>query len=72
MKNYFIQENVWAWNDKNNTTQTKVLNEIYNNWHKYFHKYETLADAHRIFRKYPAPTYADVSNVVTYGIRTLI
>lgn len=72
MKEYFIQEGVWTWNDKNNTIQTRVLNEIYNNWHKHFHKYTALADVRAEFlEKYPAPTYADVANVITYGMKDI-
>lgn len=67
MKQYFIDNGVWNTNLKS-TEDTKVINSIYNNWNKVFHKYPKLKKLRiKFLTQTPAPTYQDCSNVKTYG-----
>jgi len=68
MKDYFISQGLWD-NKQNQTTQTRILNEVYLNWNKVFHLYPQLTQARKTFLKNnPEPTYEQCSNVVTYGL----
>lgn len=67
LKDYLVANNVWV-PGITQREDTKVLNDIYNNWHKVFHKYPTIKPHRQMyFTKFPAPTYRDCSNVVVYG-----
>lgn len=70
LKDYLISNGVWTWSNSNNTTQTKILNEIYNTWNKHYHKYsdELKQVRNKFYELYPEPNYKDVSNVKTYGL----
>lgn len=64
---YLSTQNVWK-KEWTGGKKTKVLNEIYNNWFKYFHKYPQITPYRKkFFDQVPAPTYKDVSNVRTYA-----
>lgn len=68
MKDYFISQGLWD-TKQNQTTQTKIINDIYLNWNKVFHLYPNLVQARKTFLKNnPEPTYEQCSNVVTYGL----
>lgn len=72
MKNYFIKKGLWNEQDSS-TKQTKIINDVYNKWTKYFHKYIYLKDARREFLKInPAPNYANCSNIYNYGKTDII
>lgn len=67
MRQAFIDANLWP--TMNRTKDTQMLNEIYNNWNKVFHKYTQLKITRQVFlNSNPAPTYKDVSNVRTYAL----
>lgn len=67
MLQHFINKGVW-FNNLKQTEQTKILNDVYNNWNKIYHKYPQLKTERIAFMKAnPAPTYKDVANVKTYG-----
>lgn len=67
MKEYFIKEGLWD-TSLSQTNQTRVINEIYNNWFKVYHNYPHLTKARTKYLKdNPEPTYQDVSNIFTYG-----
>jgi len=67
MKQYFIDKGVWDLS-LSGRAETKVINEVYNNWNKVFHKYIHLKQARLDFLKLnPAPNYSDCSNVWTYA-----
>jgi len=67
MKQYFIDKGLWDLS-LNSVEETKVINEIYNNWNKVFHEYKHLKQARLDFLKLnPAPNYSNCSNIYTYG-----
>ncbi len=67
MKEYFIKEGLWD-TSLSQTNQTRIINEIYNNWFKVYHNYPHLTKARTKYLKdNPEPTYQDVSNIFTYG-----
>jgi DNA polymerase-1 len=71
MKEYFIAQGVWD-ETQSQTTQTKILNDIYLNWNKVFHLYPQLVKVRKAFIKAnPEPTYEQCSNVVTYGLNDI-
>jgi DNA polymerase-1 len=68
MKDYFIQQKLWD-ESVSATEQTKIINDIYNNWNKLFHIYTKFTQARKDFlKKNPEPTYEQCTNVVTYGL----
>lgn len=72
MKDYFISLGLWD-TSLSSTNATKVINEIYDNWFKSYHKYSKFTTARKqFFRKYPRPSYKDCNNVKTYAMTDAI
>ena len=72
MKQYFISLGLWD-TGLSTTNETKIINEIYDNWFKSYHKYSKFTKARKtFFHKYPRPSYKDCSNVVTYAMTDAI
>lgn len=72
LKQHFIDKGLWFSNLKSHE-ETKILNDIYNNWNKVYHKYPQLkAERKAFFTMNPAPTYADCSNIKKYGKTDII
>lgn len=72
MKQYFIDQGLWD-TKLRATKQTEIINDIYNRWTKVYHLYPTFKQARADFLKAnPAPTYADCTNIETYGKTDII
>lgn len=68
MKNYFISLGLWDINMKP-TSQTVLLNKIYNAWNKHYHNLKQFKIARTTFlTNNPAPTYEDCSSVEKYAL----
>jgi DNA polymerase-1 len=68
MKDYFISQGLWD-TSLPRTTETKILNDIYDNWFKVYHTYPTFRAARsKFFKLYPRPSYKDCANVYTYAM----
>lgn len=68
MRDYFISLNLWDLS-LSRTNETKIINEIYDNWFKSYHKYSKFTSARKtFFQKYPRPSYKDCKNVETYAM----
>lgn len=67
MKQHFIDKGLWDMSLKT-TEETILLNDIYNNWNKVYHKYSKFMVERKTFlRLNPAPTYENCTNIKTYG-----
>lgn len=72
MRQYLIDQNVWPAN-LTRTEDTTLLNQIYSSWNKIFHLYPAIKKPRETFLfQHPAPTYADCSNVRTYGLTDIV
>ena len=72
MLNYFKQHNVWD-NTLTRSKETAVINKIYNNWFKCYDEFPLLNTYRKDYLKqYPAPTYADISNLKDYGLNDAV
>lgn len=72
MKNYFISKGLWD-TSLSNTNSTKVINEIYDDWFKHYHKYSKFTAARKqFFKQSPRPSYKDCNNVRTYAMTDAI
>lgn len=72
MKDYFVSLGLWDIS-LSPTNCTKVINEIYDNWFKSYHKYPQFTKARKdFFHKFPRPSYADCVNVETYAMTDAI
>lgn len=68
MKDYFISQGLWD-TSLPRTSETKILNDIYDNWFKVYHTYPTFKQARsKFFNLYPRPSYKDCTNVYTYAM----
>ena len=68
LKDYFISKNLWNLS-LSKTNDTIELNRVYNSWYKYYHLYPHLVqEREKFFELYPAPTYADCTNVRSYAL----
>lgn len=55
------------------TNETKIINEIYDNWFKVYHKYSKFTKARKqFFTQYHRPSYKDCKNVETYAMTDAI
>ena len=51
------------------TNETKIINEIYDNWFKVYHRYSKFTKARKqFFAQYHRPSYKDCKNVETYAM----
>lgn len=72
MKDYFIQLGLWDTN-LSDTNSTKMINEIYDNWFKVYHKYSKFNSARKkFFALNPRPSYKDCANIDTYAMTDAI
>ena len=72
MKQYFMSLGLWD-TSLSRTNETILLNEIYDNWFKIYHKYPQFTKPRvQFFTKYPRPSYADCTNVDTYAMTDAI
>lgn len=72
MKEHFINKGLWDTTIPQRV-QTRIINEIYNNWFKVYHLYPKFVSARTEFlENNPEPTYADVSNIRTYALTDII
>ena len=68
MISYFMSLGLWD-TTLSHTNETKVINDIYDNWFKLYHKYSKFTHARKqFFSIYPRPSYEDCTNVDTYAM----
>ena len=71
-KEYLIRNNLWN-NNLTKTFETTLLNDLYDNWFKVFHKYPQYKSARStFFSTHHRPSYADCRNVETYAMTDAI
>ena len=67
MKQFFIDNGGWPAGLKS-VQETKMINEIYNQWNKVYHLYPGVKILRQLYlTKHPAPTYADCPIVKVYA-----
>lgn len=72
MRDYFIANNMWDLS-LSRTNETRMLNDIYDNWFKCYHNYNKFSNLRKeFFRLYPRPSYKDCTNVKTYAMTDAI
>lgn len=68
MRDFFISKGIWDVS-QSRTNETKMINDIYDNWFKCYHNYSRFTKYRReFFTLYPRPSYKDCTNINTYAM----